>query len=170
MSFSIKKSKLMQAKHIVSKSSPVWQHINDRSGILSVKSSIGICYNRIKIKWAKWKQMETGRGKCYKISEMLYRFFVPKDSLTFHQIVWVWYQIMSNFPANFSQMGKHVVVWKNWGQTSAVNMKYQKKCLWWTSISSVTILPPFAPFPLGMCYPFLYLDIQKVKCSAWPRH
>ena len=50
MSLSVKRSELMQAKHIVSKSSPVWQHINDRSGILSVKNSIGICYNRIKIK------------------------------------------------------------------------------------------------------------------------
>ena len=86
MSLSIKRSELMQAKHIVSKSSPVWQHINDRSGILSVKNSIGICYNRIKIKWARWKQMEAGRGKCYQIFEMLYRVFVSKDSLTFQQI------------------------------------------------------------------------------------
>lgn len=86
MSLSIKRSELMQAKHIVSKSSPVWQHINDRSGILSVKNSIGICYNRIKLKGAKWKQMEAGSGKCYQIFEILYRFFVPKDSLTFHQI------------------------------------------------------------------------------------
>ena len=30
--------------------------------------------------------MEAGRGKCYQIFEMLYRFFVSKDSLTFQQI------------------------------------------------------------------------------------
>lgn len=85
MSFSIKRSEVMQAKYIVSKSFPVWQHVNDGSGILSVKNSIGICYNRIKMKWLKWKQVEAGRSY-YKIFEMLYRLFVPKDSLTFHQI------------------------------------------------------------------------------------
>lgn len=64
MSLSIKISELMQTKHIVAPSPlPVWQRASDGSGILGVKSSIGICYNRTRINGVKCKQMEKGQER-----------------------------------------------------------------------------------------------------------
>lgn len=131
MSFSIKRSELMQAKHIVSKSSPVWQHINDRSGVLSVKNSIGICYNRIKIKRVKWKQMKTG----VEASAVIY-LKCAIDSLSLKTLLGFIKLIKNLLPhheGNFLveiQMYKHVVVWETWAQTGAVNKKISEKCVW----------------------------------------
>ena len=149
MSLSIKRSELMQAKHIVSKSSPVWQHINDRSGILSVKNSIGICYNRIKIKWARWKQMEAGRGKCYQIFEMLYRFFVSKDSHFSTNWSRTWYHIMQvTYLRKYKQVNMYRLLWKYSGQIDAVRRKYLNVSLM-DSSSFVTLLSLFIPIPPG---------------------
>lgn len=116
----------MQAKHIVSKSSPVWQHINDRSGILSVKNSIGICYNRIKIKWAEWKQMEAGVGGAVKYLKSIIDSLSLKTLLCFIKLI---KNLVPCNVGNFSvemHMHENIVVWKTWGQTGAVDMQYFK--------------------------------------------